>query len=155
MTVHRPRCGQLVPRTRVAQTTRSRRRACPNGFRDREITPEVRAVPGRARREPGAVVARHRRPRRRTIRGVDERRVADRLRRIGPNRLAPQAPVPAWRKLLAQFVDPLVYLLVVAAAVSLVNWATEGTEGVPFEAFVIVAVLLANGVLGYRAGGHG
>lgn len=63
--------------------------------------------------------------------------------------------MPAWRKLLAQFVDPLVYLLVVAAAVSLVNWATEGTEGVPFEAFVIVAVLLANGVLGYRAGGHG
>ncbi|HEX6567915.1 MAG TPA: cation-translocating P-type ATPase, partial [Acidimicrobiales bacterium] len=52
-------------------------------------------------------------------------------------------------KLLAQFQDPLIYLLVVAVAVSLAAWVIEGTEGVPFEAVVIVTVLVANALLGY------
>ena len=57
--------------------------------------------------------------------------------------------MPAWRKLAEQFQDPLVYLLLVAVAVSLVAWLIEGAEDVPFEVIVISLILLANAVLGY------
>lgn len=40
--------------------------------------------------------------------------------------------MPAWRKLAEQFRDPLVYLLLVAVAVSLVAWLLEGAQDVPF-----------------------
>lgn len=74
---------------------------------------------------------------------------AARLARVGPNRLDAAAPVPGWRKLLAEFVDPLVFLLIAAVAISLVTWALEGAHGVPFEAVVIGVILVANAVLGY------
>ena len=44
--------------------------------------------------------------------------MAARLARDGPNRLDPAEQVPAWRKFLAQFADPLIYLLIAAV----VNW---------------------------------
>ena len=81
--------------------------------------------------------------------GLTSSEAAARLRRIGLNRLDPKAPVPAWRKLLTQFADPLVYLLLAAVAISLVTWAVEGADRVPFEAVVIAAILVANAVLGY------
>lgn len=34
--------------------------------------------------------------------------------RYGPNELEPEAAVPAWRKLLSQFANPLVYVLLAA-----------------------------------------
>ena len=46
---------------------------------------------------------------------------AARLERHGPNRLEEARPVPAWRKFLGQFADPLIYLLLVAVAISLVG----------------------------------
>ena len=82
-------------------------------------------------------------------RGLSSDAAAARLARHGPNQLEAEAPVPRWRKLLAQFQDPLVYLLLVAVVVSLVAWLIEGADEVPFEVIVIVAVLLANAVLGY------
>ncbi|HET7236621.1 MAG TPA: cation-translocating P-type ATPase, partial [Actinomycetota bacterium] len=82
-------------------------------------------------------------------RGLTNAEAAERLERFGPNQLEPEAPIPAWRKLLAQFADPLVYLLLAAVAISLVTWAIEGAHGVPFEALVIAAILIANAVLGY------
>jgi Ca2+-transporting ATPase len=33
--------------------------------------------------------------------------------------------VPAWRKLLAQFADPLIYLLLGAIAISVAAWALQ------------------------------
>jgi P-type Ca2+ transporter type 2C len=87
--------------------------------------------------------------------GTDPRRGLSRgeaLRRLaegGPNRLEAAKPVPAWRKFLAKFADPLIYLLLAAAAASLVAWALEGAEGVPYEAIAIAAIVFANAVLGY------
>jgi hypothetical protein len=81
--------------------------------------------------------------------GLNPAEAAERLARAGPNRLDPEAEVPAWRKLLAQFADPLTYLLLVAVVVSLVAWALEGAKGVPFEAAVIAVIVVANGVLGF------
>jgi len=81
--------------------------------------------------------------------GLTSDEAARRLARHGPNRLDARAAVPAWRKLLAQFTDPLIYLLLVAVVVSAVAWWLEGAEGLPIEAIVIAAIVLANGILGF------
>jgi magnesium-transporting ATPase (P-type) len=81
--------------------------------------------------------------------GLGSATAAERLARAGPNRLDPAAQVPAWRKLLAQFADPLIYLLLAAIAISVVAWALEGAQGVPFEAIVIAVIVVANAVLGF------
>jgi magnesium-transporting ATPase (P-type) len=82
-------------------------------------------------------------------RGLTASEADERLRRFGPNALEGSETVPAWRKLLGQFADPLIYLLIAAIVVSLIAWAVEGVEGVPFEAIVIALIVIANGVLGY------
>ncbi|HET9457177.1 MAG TPA: cation-translocating P-type ATPase [Candidatus Limnocylindrales bacterium] len=74
---------------------------------------------------------------------------ADRLVRFGANRLDPAERVPTWRKFLVQFADPLIYLLLVAIGVSVVAWALEGGGGLPTEAIVIAAIVVANAVLGF------
>jgi len=81
--------------------------------------------------------------------GLGAAEAAARLASAGPNRLETEPPVPAWRKLLQEFVDPLVFLLLAAVAISLVTWVLEGADGVPFEAVVIGVILVANAVLGY------
>jgi magnesium-transporting ATPase (P-type) len=81
--------------------------------------------------------------------GLTNDEAGARLSRFGANRLEPEAPEPAWRKLLRQFESPLVYLLLVAVAISLATWALEGARGMPFDAIVIAVILLTNAVLGY------
>ena len=72
-----------------------------------------------------------------------------RLRSHGANEL-PASPRPAaWRRFLAQFRDPLVYLLGVAIVVSLAAWALEGRQGWPLDALVIAAIVLANAILAF------
>ncbi|MGB3445255.1 MAG: cation-translocating P-type ATPase [Xanthobacteraceae bacterium] len=67
----------------------------------------------------------------------------------GPNELRAVSPVPAWRRILSQFRDPLVYLLLGAILVALAAWLIEGREGVPVDAIVIAMVVVANAVLGF------
>ena len=66
----------------------------------------------------------------------------------GPNQLRQKPPVPLWKKVLAQFQDPLVYLLFVAMAISLVAWIAEGAQGAPIDVIVIALIVIANAVLG-------
>jgi magnesium-transporting ATPase (P-type) len=81
--------------------------------------------------------------------GLADGAAVELLARFGPNRLDPAAQVPAWRKFLAQFADPLIYLLLLAIVVSVVAWALEGATGLPTEAIVIAAIVIANAVLGF------
>jgi potassium/sodium efflux P-type ATPase len=81
--------------------------------------------------------------------GLSAAEVATRLARHGQNALAARAPVPGWRKLLAQFHDPLVYLLLGASVVSFAAWLFEGAHGLPFEALVVLVIVAANAVLGF------
>ena len=67
---------------------------------------------------------------------------------VGPNELRPQPPVPWWRRVLEQFQDPLVILLLVAIAISVVAWLVEGAQGAPVDAIVIAAIVIANAALG-------
>jgi Ca2+-transporting ATPase len=54
--------------------------------------------------------------------GLSSAGAARRLVTDGPNELRAVAPVPIWRKILAQFRDPLIYLLLAAVVISLVGW---------------------------------
>src|SRR5690606_33075578 len=55
---------------------------------------------------------------------------------------------PLWRRLVAPFQDPLVYLLLVAVVVALSAWIIEGSEGWPIDAIVITIIVLLNAALG-------
>jgi Ca2+-transporting ATPase len=79
--------------------------------------------------------------------GDDEAR--QRLARDGPNELAAEPPIPAWRRFLAQFQDVLVVLLLAATAISAVLWAIERDAALPYEAIAIFAVVLLNATMGY------
>jgi Ca2+-transporting ATPase len=81
--------------------------------------------------------------------GLTATAAALRLARDGANELRTVPPVPQWRQALAQLKEPLVYLLLVAAAVALVAWVVEGREGWPIDAIVIGVVVLLNAVLGW------
>ncbi|MEQ1945463.1 cation-translocating P-type ATPase [Mesorhizobium sp. VNQ89] len=72
-----------------------------------------------------------------------------RLTEYGRNELRAVASMPAWRRVLAPFQDPLVYLLLGAIVVALVAWLIEGREGWPIDAIVIAMVVVANAVLGF------
>ena len=81
--------------------------------------------------------------------GLSSAEAARRLAADGANELAPELPVPAWRRFLAQFRDPLLYLLIAAVAISLLAWGVDGARGWPIDALVIAAIILLNGVLGF------
>ncbi len=81
--------------------------------------------------------------------GLSASEVARRLDEIGPNELVKEPPRPAWRRLLDQFVDPLVGLLIAAIAVSLLAWWFDGADEAPIEAGVIAAIVVANALLGF------
>ncbi len=59
------------------------------------------------------------------------------------------AAVPAWRHLLSQFHDPLVYLLLAAVGITLLLWGVEGASGWPIDALVIGVIVLLNALLGF------
>jgi magnesium-transporting ATPase (P-type) len=81
--------------------------------------------------------------------GLSAAEAAARLAQDGPNELRAKPPVPVWRKILAQFQNPLVYLLLVAIVISLVAWIAEGAHGAPVDAIVIAAIVIANAALGF------
>ena len=81
--------------------------------------------------------------------GLSHQQATDRLRLYGRNELTAEAPVPAWRKFLAQFSDVLVILLIVAGLVSAGLWLFERDAALPFEAIAIFAIVLLNAVMGH------
>ncbi|MGH9258941.1 MAG: cation-translocating P-type ATPase, partial [Acidimicrobiales bacterium] len=81
--------------------------------------------------------------------GLTSAEAASRLAQHGPNQLDAAERVPAWRRFLDHFVDPLIFLLLGAIVVSLIAWVLEGADEVPFEAIVVAAIIVANAVLGY------
>ena len=81
--------------------------------------------------------------------GLSGADAASRLAKDGPNELRTGPPMPAWRKMLAQFQDPLIYLLLVAVVISLLAWAIDGAGSLPVDSVVIAAIVVVNAILGY------
>jgi Ca2+-transporting ATPase len=82
-------------------------------------------------------------------RGLGTAEANARRSRFGDNTLPIAPPVPHWRRVLAQFESPLVLLLIAAASISLLVWWVEGAGEVPYEALTILAIVIANAVLGF------
>jgi Ca2+-transporting ATPase len=81
--------------------------------------------------------------------GLTPQEAAQRLAQDGPNELLAAPRTPTWRRILSQFEDPLIYLLLGAIAISLAAWVFEGLEGWPVDAIVIASIVILNGVLGH------
>jgi Ca2+-transporting ATPase len=75
-------------------------------------------------------------------RGLDPKDVCERQRQFGANALDEAAPEPAWRRLLAQFNEFVIWILIVAAVIS-------GLMGEWSDAIAILAIVLLNGILGF------
>jgi Ca2+-transporting ATPase len=82
-------------------------------------------------------------------RGLTEREVQARLERYGRNELAAEPPTSRWRRVLAQFKDVLVILLLVATGISAALWVYERDAALPYEAMAILAIVLLNAGMGY------
>jgi Ca2+-transporting ATPase len=74
--------------------------------------------------------------------GLDEARVSDQRTRFGLNQLAEVPPIPIWRKLLAQFKDLVIWILIVAAIIA-------GAMGEWADTAAILAIVLVNGIIGF------
>ncbi len=85
--------------------------------------------------------------------GLSAPEAARRLAQDGLNALRSAPRTPTWRRVLAQFQSPLIYLLLAAVVVALVAWWVEGPDaqgrGWPVDAIVIAAIVLLNGVIGH------
>lgn len=81
--------------------------------------------------------------------GLSEEEARSRLQRHGRNELTAEAPTPPWRRVLRQFEDVLVVLLLVATAISAGLWAHERDAALPYEAMAILAIVVLNALMGY------
>jgi P-type Ca2+ transporter type 2C len=85
-------------------------------------------------------------------RGITEAEAAARLERDGPNTLPKPEGPSAFKQILAQFANPIVLTLLVAAVIAGVNGATksEGSALVRFgDSIAIGLIVVLNAVLGY------
>ena len=81
--------------------------------------------------------------------GLSADAVRARLARYGPNILVSEEPIPAWRKVLGQFQDRLVILLLIATVILLIVWLNERDAALPYEAIAIFTIVFLNAVMGY------
>jgi P-type Ca2+ transporter type 2C len=83
------------------------------------------------------------------VNGLGAEDASERLAKNGANALRAAPVVPAWRRALAHFNDPLIYLLLAAIAIAMGAWAIEGSVGWPVDAIVIAIVVVLNAAFGY------
>ena len=91
-------------------------------------------------------------------RGLSQRRGATApATTYGPNQLKSAPETPWWRRLLEQFQNFLVIILLVATVISMVEWLLQDPResALPYEAIVILAIVVLNALLGYLPGGAG
>ena len=81
--------------------------------------------------------------------GLSKAEARRRLDQYGRNELAAGPAIPTWRKVLAQFTDVLVVLLLAAALISGALWLFERATALPYEAMAILSIVLLNALMGY------
>lgn len=80
--------------------------------------------------------------------GLKSDDVAERIVQYGLNAIPPAKAESIARKLLKQFRNPLIYILLFALFVDSGIWLYEGAVGTPLEAIAILLILVANAGLG-------
>ena len=83
--------------------------------------------------------------------GLSNAEADRRLSIYGPNRLRSAPETPWWHRLLEQFQNFLVIILLVAVAISAVEWVLQDPResALPYEAIVIMAIVILNAMLGF------
>src|SRR5918999_1218524 len=63
----------------------------------------------------------------------------------------PRLPTPLWKRLLEQFENFLVIILLVAVVISVIEWVLQDPRetALPYEAIVILAIVVLNAMLGF------
>jgi P-type Ca2+ transporter type 2C len=86
-----------------------------------------------------------------TARGLSRAEAQRRLETYGPNKLKTAPETPWWHRLLEQFQNFLVIILLVATVISVVEWLLQDPResALPYEAIVILAIVVLNALLGY------
>ena len=84
-------------------------------------------------------------------RGLSSSEVQKRLEQYGPNRLKSAPETPWWKRLLEQFENFLVIILLVAVVISVIEWVLQDPResALPYEAIVIMAIVVLNAMLGF------
>jgi Ca2+-transporting ATPase len=80
--------------------------------------------------------------------GLSSEEARERLAKHGPNEIPERAPISIVRRVVAQFANPLVYVLLAALALEVGLWIAHGAKGVPLEPIAIAALLALNAGLG-------
>ena len=86
-----------------------------------------------------------------TTRGLSGPEAQRRLDQYGPNQLKSAPETPWWRRLIEQFQNFLVIILLVATVISGIEWLLQDPResALPYEAIVILAIVVLNAMLGY------
>src|SRR5687768_14333067 len=74
--------------------------------------------------------------------GLTLKQITERRGRFGLNEISAARQVPGWRKLLEQFAQPLMYVLLIASVVT-------AYLGEYIDSAVIAGVVLINGIVGF------
>jgi P-type Ca2+ transporter type 2C len=84
-------------------------------------------------------------------RGLTRVEAQRRLEQFGPNQLKSAPETPWWKRLLEQFENFLVIILLVATVISVVEWLLQDPResALPYEAIVILAIVVLNAMLGF------
>ncbi|HJZ43817.1 MAG TPA: HAD-IC family P-type ATPase, partial [Hyphomicrobiaceae bacterium] len=74
-----------------------------------------------------------------------------RLEQYGPNQLKSAPETRWWQRLLEQFKNFLVIILLVAVVISMIEWLLQDPRetALPYEAIVIMAIVVLNAMLGF------
>lgn len=73
--------------------------------------------------------------------GLSSQEAKARLEKFGPNKLAEEKAIPVWQKVINQFKDVLIIILIIAAIIS-------GAMGELADAIIILAIVVVNAILG-------
>ena len=74
--------------------------------------------------------------------GLSVEEATRRQQKFGPNRIVTRHGTPGWRRFLKQFTEPLIYVLMAAAAIT--AWLGENVD-----ASIIFGVVLVNAIIGF------
>jgi Ca2+-transporting ATPase len=83
--------------------------------------------------------------------GLSRAEAQRRLEQYGPNRLKSAPETPWWERLIEQFQNFLVIILLVATVISMGEWLLQDPRetALPYEAIVILAIVVLNALLGF------
>ena len=83
--------------------------------------------------------------------GLSRAEAQRRFDQYGPNQLKSAPETPWWKRLVEQFENFLVIILLVATVISMAEWLLQDPRetALPYEAIVILAIVVLNALLGF------